>query len=102
MPLKDWVTMIDLWPIVISIPYFQNKLARLPPLSKFKSCVLVDNLESQKATIVSKFAKFPKNFVFQRLKMPKAKKKQFRVKNFQLLFFGFKVSPPYIWKSKMK
>ena len=32
MPLKDWVSMIDLWPIVISIPLFQNKSACLPPL----------------------------------------------------------------------
>ena len=31
MPLKDWVTMIDLWLIVISIPCFQNKSACPPP-----------------------------------------------------------------------
>ena len=33
MPLKDWVTMIDLCPIVILIPCFQNESARLPPLN---------------------------------------------------------------------
>ena len=35
MPLKDWVTMIDLWLIVISIPCIQNKSACPPPLSCF-------------------------------------------------------------------
>ena len=34
MPLKDWVTMIDLCPIVILIPCFQNKSARPPPLKE--------------------------------------------------------------------
>ena len=34
MPLKDWVTMIDLWPTVISIPWFQNKSAQPPPLNE--------------------------------------------------------------------
>ena len=42
MPLKDWVTMIDLWLIVISIPCFQNKSACLPPL-KADSGVLKEN-----------------------------------------------------------
>ena len=39
IPLKVWVTIIDLWPIVNSITIFQNKSAGPPPLTSSVPCL---------------------------------------------------------------